>query len=133
MDEFEECNIKIPDRNLPMDYSLTSQELGVLSVTNEAKIITHSKSMKLNFGVERLLSKSSDNDKKIYENKNTAIVDFVTSDLELDSNANCSQGLNLLQQQLINTNLNGLNNQNCLLKPYPLRFGKSHNGEHIIN
>lgn len=107
--------------------------------------------MKLNFGVERLLSKC---DKKIdvkshfgdeiLINRNFIDRSFYSqcssehevllnlsvnnahSQAELGSN---QLGINLLHQQLIS---NGMSNQSLVLKPFPIRFGRSHNGKRII-
>ncbi|CAG9803956.1 unnamed protein product [Chironomus riparius] len=125
------------DINLPRDYSLSSSDIRLKSDMNEANNNnsnnnnnhTLSKSMKLNFGVERLLSKNYDKlNKHIDESKDKGmLLNLVSNNIETDTGNNY-QGLNLLHQQLINTNINGLPNQNCILKPFPLRFGKNHNG-----
>lgn len=136
------------DINKPTDYSLSSSETKLKSDINEANnnksnnnnsnSNTISKSMKLNFGVERLLSRKEDEDnKKIYtkldESKDKGLlINVVTNNVNIESD-NSFQGLNLLHQQLMNTNINGLANQNCILKPFPLRFGKNHNGRIQIN
>ncbi|XP_070493561.1 uncharacterized protein H2.0 isoform X2 [Chironomus tepperi] len=96
-------------------------------VNNNNNNNTVSKSMKLNFGVDRLLSKSDDKlIKQIDEIKDKGVfLNLVQNNTETETGNNY-QGLNLLHQQLINTNINGLSNQNCILKPFPLRFGYMH-------
>lgn len=126
MEKFSSNN-KIMDINIPRDYSLSSSDIRLKSEMNEANNNTLSKSMKLNFGVERLLSRNDDKlITQIEENKDKGLLlNLVSNNTETDTGHNY-QGLNLLHQQLINTN--GLSNQNCILKPFPLRFGKNHNG-----
>jgi len=126
MEKFSSDN-KIMDINIPRDYSLSSSDIRLKSDMNEANNNTLSKSMKLNFGVERLLSRNDDKlITQIEENKDKGVLlNLVSNNTETDTGHNY-QGLNLLHQQLINTN--GLPNQNCILKPFPLRFGKNHNG-----
>lgn len=121
------------DINLPRDYSLSSSDVRLKSDMNEANNNNNnnsiSKSMKLNFGVERLLSKNDDKlIKQIDDIKDKGVLlNLVSNNTETDTGNNY-QAFNLLHQQLINTNINGLPNQNCILKPFPLRFGKNHNG-----
>lgn len=143
------CSNSSSDINLPKDYSLSSSDTTVKSEPIEQNNnVTISKSMKLNFGVDRLLSKC---DKKF---DRTHIVDEMLIDrnlidknlfvpcandhevlLNLSANTPHSQteignnqlGINLLHQQLTHIN-NGLSNQNFVLKPFPIRFGRNHNG-----
>lgn len=129
------CSNSSSDVNLPKDYSLSSSD--VKSELIELNNNTVSKSMKLNFGVERLLAKC---DKKfdhkirladeLLINRNF----YSQSDhevlLNLSANNSHSQpdigsnqlGINLLHQQLSNQ-------QSMVLKPFPVRFGRSHNGK----
>lgn len=132
------CSNSSSDINLPKDYSLSSSDVTVKGDSIEANNNTISKSMKLNFGVERLLAKcdkidknkSDDiliNDRNFYAhcaNDHEVLLNLsATNPSEIGSN---QLGINLLHQQLIN---NGLSNQSLVLKPFPIRFGRSHNGK----
>jgi hypothetical protein len=143
------CSNSSSDLNLPKDYSLSSSDLSVKSDSRETNNNTISKSMKLNFGVDRLLAKC---DKKF--EKNLINDDSFTSRSFIDSKIEYSQcvndqdvllnlsasvqhqteigsnqlEMNLLHQQLSQLN-NGLSSQSFVLKPFPIRFGRNHNGE----
>lgn len=143
------CSNSSSDINLPKDYSLSSTDMSVKSESIETNNNTISKSMKLNFGVDRLLSKC---DKKFERNHmidelliNRNLVEKspftqCANDHEilLNLSANNNQpdigsnqlGINLLHQHLTHMNNNGLSsNQNFVLKPFPIRFGRNHNGK----
>jgi hypothetical protein len=152
---------------MPKDYSLSSLDISAknnININNnnsgfEANNnhMPMSKSMKLNFGVERLLSKRDDkerinkniiykninnnDDDEMLVNKKSAEKDeslVYNNNNNIIESANVSGnhqlGLNLLHQQLIHAdNTNGLtNHQNFILKPFPIRFGRNHNGEILI-
>lgn len=143
------CSNSSSDFNSPKDYSLSSTDMTVKSELIETNNNTISKSMKLNFGVERLLSKC---DKKFDRNhiidemltkrnlsdKNTfsQCVNQGVNDHEVLLNLSANRpeigsnqlGINLLHQQLTHIN-SGLSNQNFVLKPFPIRFGRNHNGK----
>lgn len=151
MDTESFCSNSSSDINLPKDYSLSSSasDMTVRSDTTEANNNTISKSMRLNFGVERLLSKCDKKfdrnhiidemlisrsliDKKLYapcatdsEMLLNLSANNVHSQTEIGSN---QLGINLLHQQLSHIN-NGLSNQSFVLKPFPIRFGRNHNGK----
>lgn len=143
------CSNSSSDFNQPRDYSISSSDMTVKSELVEPNNnIVVSKSMKLNFGVDRLLSKC---DKKF---DRTQIVDEMLINrnlidktlyppcndhevlLNLSANNSHSQaeigsnqlGINLLHQQLTQIN-NGLSSQSFVLKPFPIRFGRNHNGK----
>lgn len=108
---------------LPKDYSLCS-----MIVQNEVKekSVT-SKSMKLNFGVDRLLAKC---DKKVERNQlseNFFTLSPSENEQIVQKLGNNQMQLNLLHQQLTNTNSRFLNN-NFVLKPFPLRLERNENG-----
>lgn len=143
------CSNSSSDINSPKDYSLSSSDMTVKSEQIEPNNNIISKSMKLNFGVERLLSKC---DKKFERNhiidemilsrnpcdKNSFVqyTNQGVNDHEVLLNLSANQpdigsnqlGINLLHQQLTHIN-SGLTNQNFVLKPFPIRFGRNHNGE----
>lgn len=143
------CSNSSSDINSPKDYSLSSSEITVKSELIEPNNNTISKSMKLNFGVDRLLSKC---DKKFERNRLiddiqlmrelsdkhsfTQCASPTVNDHEVLLNLSANQpeigsnqlGINLLHQQLTNLN-NGLTSQNFVLKPFPIRFGRNHNGK----
>jgi hypothetical protein len=103
--------------NVPKDYSLSTLDLCNKNDKREITEVPMSKSMKLNFGVERLLSNCEKSDRKSPRHfPPPHISDNIETNLS-DSH----MGLNLLQQQLIN------NSDGNLLKPFPLRFGSNHN------
>lgn len=143
------CSNSSSDINLPKDYSLSSTDISLKNDVIEANNNTISKSMQLNFGVDRLLSKC---DKKFDKNQivdemlvNRSLIDKsmyapCASDSEMLLNLSANNvlnqaeigsnqlGINLLHQQLTHMN-NGLSNQNFVLKPFPIRFGRNHNGK----
>ena len=142
------CSNSSSDINSPKDYSLSSSDMTVKSELIENNN-TISKSMKLNFGVERLLSKCDKkfdrnqfidemfinrnlNDKNLFAqyanqsvNDHEVLLNLSANQPEIGSN---QLGINLLHQQLTHIN-NGLSNQNFVLKPFPIRFGRNHNGK----
>lgn len=145
------CSNSSSDINLPRDYSLSSTEnSSVKSETIETNNNTISKSMKLNFGVDRLLSKC---DKKFERNHiieemlmnrnlidksqfpqcandHEALLNLSANNIHNQPDIGSNQlEINLLHQQLTHMNNNGLSpNQNFVLKPFPIRFGRNHNG-----
>lgn len=147
------CSNSSSDINLPKDYSLSSSDISMKCEVIETNNNTISKSMLLNFGVERLLSKC---DKKF--DRNHIIDEMLTNRNAIDKNlltpsANDHEvllnlsannvhnqpeigsnqlGINLLHQQLTHINNGLLSNQNFVLKPFPIRFGRNHNGENLI-
>lgn len=148
------CSNSSSDINLPKDYSLSSTDMSVKSETIETNNNTISKSMKLNFGVDRLLSKC---DKKFEKNhiieemiSNRNLIDRSSftqcgNDHEILLNLSANNvnnqpdigsnqlGINLLHQQLTHMNNNGLSSSpNFILKPFPIRFGRNHNGEFSV-
>lgn len=111
---------------LPKDYSLSSP----MSVKSEINEI--SKSMKLSFGVDRLLSKCEKKFERKLNGENFTIANNEISSANDEQNISKIEsnrlGINLLHQQLTNAN-NGFLHNNYLLKPFPLRFGRNENGE----
>jgi hypothetical protein len=145
MDSESACSTNSSDINLPKDYSLSSLDLCTKSEryetnnnNNSINVTTPvSKSMKLNFGVERLLSKKDyeKSERPVYipsVNDNDSLINL-SANSQYPENGSNQLGINLLHQQLIHTdNNNELGNQNLVLKPFPLRFGRNHNGEQKI-
>lgn len=121
----------LSDLNTPKDYSLASLELCIQSdKINQNNITPISRSMKLKFGVDRLLSNTSETERiersvmlsEDNNNINMGIVPEQNSD-------NHHLGLNLLHQQLIQST-SGISGH--ILKPFPLRFGNNHNSKLLI-
>lgn len=104
--------------NVPKDYSLTTLDLCNKNDKREITEVPMSKSMKLNFGVERLLANCDKSERKSPRNFPPLISD------NIEPNFTDNFGLNLLQQQLIH------NSDGNLLKPFPLRFGSNHNSKY---
>lgn len=109
----------------PKDYSLSSAIIMKSEINQTQNKPEITKSMMLNFGVDRLLSKCD----KTFE-KNLINESFLKSSQSenKDQTGNSLSQINLLQQQLTG-NTNGFLNQNFVLKPFPLRFGRSENGK----
>lgn len=144
------CSNSSSDFNQPKDYSLSSPELALKSDLVEPNNNTVvSKSMKLNFGVDRLLSKCDKKfdkvqivdemlinrnliDKNLYPpcaNDHELLLNLSANNVHSQPEIGSNQlGINLLHQQLTQMN-NGLSSQNFVLKPFPIRFGRNHNGE----
>lgn len=146
------CSNSSSDFNQPKDYSLSSSEMSVKSELIEPNnnSIVVSKSMKLNFGVDRLLSKCDKKfdkprlvdemlnrnqfDKSLYPpcaNDQDVLLNLSANNTHSQTEIGNNQlGINLLHQQLTQMN-NGLSSQNFVLKPFPIRFGRNHNGERL--
>lgn len=146
------CSNSSADINQPKDYSLSSVDVTLKSDPVEANNNTISKSMKLNFGVERLLSKCDNRiekvhvvdetlinrnliDKSLYApnaNDHAVLLNLSASNVHSQPEIGSNQlGLNLLHQQLTQIN-NGMANQSFVLKPFPIRFGRNHNGKKYL-
>ncbi|CRK96921.1 CLUMA_CG010431, isoform A [Clunio marinus] len=141
------CSNSSSDINIPKDYSLSSTDMNMKSNSVETNNNTISKSMKLNFGVERLLSKCDRQiekedpiddmimnknliNKNIYSpnvHDNEVLLNLSANNINEPEIGNHQLEINLLHQQLTHIN-NGLANQNFVLKPFPIRFGRNHNG-----
>jgi hypothetical protein len=144
------CSTSSSDLNLPKDYSLSSSEVTVKSDTIEPNNNTISKSMKLNFGVDRLLAKCDKkfesnhilddmlmNRKNLYSpcaSDHEVLLNLSASNIHQQAEIGSNQlGINLLQQQLSHLS-NGLSSQGgFVLKPFPIRFGRNHNGKEAKN
>lgn len=141
------CSNSSSDINLPKDYSLSSSsDITVKSEAIETNNNTISKSMRLNFGVERLLAKCDKKfdkkhiidemlisrsliDKNLYNNDSEMLLNLSASNVHSPTEIGSNQlGINLLHQQLTHMN-GGLTNQGFVLKPFPIRFGRNNNGE----
>lgn len=100
--------------NVPKDYSLSTLEMCNKSEITEVPM---SKSMKLNFGVERLLAHCEKNERNSPRNFASHQISDNVETNQMDNH----MGLNLLHQQLIHST------DGNLFKPFPLRFGSNHN------
>lgn len=118
----------LSDLNTPKDYSLASLELCIqIDKTIQSNVTPISRSMKLKFGVDRLLSNTSEierNDQtlRFSEDNNDVNMGIVPE----QNGDNHHLGLNLLHQQLIQST-SGISGH--ILKPFPLRFGNNHNSK----
>lgn len=106
--------------NVPKDYSLSTLDLCNKNDKREITEVPMSKSMKLNFGVERLLADCEKSERKSPRNFPSP---QISDNIESNQSDNNQMGLNLLQQHLIH------NSDGNLLKPFPLRFGSNHNSK----
>jgi hypothetical protein len=98
--------------NVPKDYSISALDY---CTQNELKELNSEKSksaVKLNFGVDRLLAKSSESEKK---------------SIERNPNNNLGLVLSSHAQQLMSSTSTSFHTQ--ILKPFPLRFGATHNSK----
>lgn len=111
MENLESPSSYSSDINTPKDYSLSSLDLCIKD--SDPPI---SRSMKLKFGVERLLSNNTSSE---ISNKNEE------DDNNHDDAVPLSEdlGLNLLHQQLLQST------PSLILKPFPLRFGNNQNSK----
>jgi hypothetical protein len=97
--------------NVPKDYSISALDYCTQNELTELNSEKSKSTVKLKFGVDRLLSKSSDNERNSSErnpNNNLGLV--------LSSHA-----------QLMSSTSTSFHTQ--ILKPFPLRFGATHNSK----
>lgn len=128
--------------DVPRDYSLSSsekcykkediEEIGSdinKNINNNNNLL--SKSMKLNFGVERILLKNYENKKmKISISKNQSVEEYENIKVIPDSKETENNSeFKTLNQQMIYEDINGLTNQNYILKPFPIRYTRNDKGK----
>lgn len=118
----------------PKDYSSAALSNLKSETIENSK---NSNKVKLNFGVDRLLSNNNEESSRIHADKNSVFMNANFNvpnnnhNSDLMSNVNSQIGLNLLQFPLSVANgLYNSTNQNYVLKPFPLRIGGgSQNGK----
>ena len=145
--------------NIPKDYSCTSSSEAIMK--SDQLETNNNKTVKLNFGVDRLLSKCDTNVDLLEESLNRKLIDknmiiygvnnninnnnnndnniginglFNNNNfhsLNLNDGGSHQLGINLLQHQFPHFSMGS--NQNFILKPLPIRYGRSHNGELIFD
>jgi hypothetical protein len=112
---------------LPKDYSLSSSTIRE-SEEKEIKRTT-SKSMELNFGVDRLLAKCDKMIERTMFDEN--LLRTRLSESEVNDQSSLENDTNFLHHHLTNTK--NFLPPSFVLKPFPLRFGRNENGESITD